>query len=108
MHYAKEWSSYICHPLRPDICQLPMVVGPCSASFRMFYFDVNDGRCHEFDYGGCLGNKNRCGVGGGAWGLGALFFVEVFINMLPMDIFLMNSSSDMKIVKFFLLVKEYI
>ncbi|XP_069951755.1 papilin isoform X1 [Cherax quadricarinatus] len=42
-----------------DICQLPLVIGPCSGSFRQFYYDGSSDECYEFDYGGCQGNKNR-------------------------------------------------
>lgn len=42
-----------------DICNLPRVVGPCSGSFRQWYYDSGTDRCYEFDYGGCQGNPNR-------------------------------------------------
>nr|XP_045610870.1 papilin-like [Procambarus clarkii] len=42
-----------------DVCQLPLVIGPCSGSFRQYYYDSSSDECYEFDYGGCQGNKNR-------------------------------------------------
>ncbi|XP_066977995.1 papilin isoform X16 [Macrobrachium rosenbergii] len=45
-----------------DVCQLPRVVGPCSGSFRQYYYDSAADECFEFDYGGCQGNKNRFDV----------------------------------------------
>ncbi|XP_068234682.1 papilin isoform X9 [Palaemon carinicauda] len=42
-----------------DVCKLPRVVGPCSGSFRQYYYDSDADECYEFDYGGCQGNKNR-------------------------------------------------
>ena len=42
-----------------DVCILPRVVGPCSGSFRQWYYDSARDSCYEFDYGGCQGNPNR-------------------------------------------------
>lgn len=42
-----------------DVCILPRVVGPCSGSFRQWYYDAGTDGCYEFDYGGCQGNPNR-------------------------------------------------
>lgn len=42
-----------------DVCILPRVVGPCSGSFRQWYYDAGSDNCYEFDYGGCQGNPNR-------------------------------------------------
>ena len=42
-----------------DVCILPRVVGPCSGSFRQWYYDAGTDSCYEFDYGGCQGNPNR-------------------------------------------------
>lgn len=42
-----------------DVCILPRVVGPCSGSFRQWYYESGSDSCHEFDYGGCQGNPNR-------------------------------------------------
>ena len=40
-----------------DVCMLPIVTGPCRASFRRYGFDGDE--CVEFIYGGCEGNDNR-------------------------------------------------
>ncbi|XP_063603126.1 papilin-like [Penaeus indicus] len=42
-----------------DLCDLPRVVGPCSGSFRQYFYEKERDQCFEFDYGGCQGNKNR-------------------------------------------------
>ena len=34
-------------------------MGPCSGSFRQWYYDAAGDNCYEFDYGGCQGNPNR-------------------------------------------------
>jgi len=41
------------------ICQLPMEAGPCYALKPRFFFNFQSGRCEEFIYGGCQGNKNN-------------------------------------------------
>ncbi|XP_063871699.1 papilin-like isoform X8 [Scylla paramamosain] len=42
-----------------DVCTLPLVVGPCSGSFKQYYYDRSTNQCYDFDYGGCEGNNNR-------------------------------------------------
>ncbi|XP_033628590.1 papilin-like [Asterias rubens] len=42
-----------------DVCSLPKYSGPCRGNFALFYYDVMDGRCKSFVYGGCQGNGNR-------------------------------------------------
>ncbi|KAL3864758.1 hypothetical protein ACJMK2_006414 [Sinanodonta woodiana] len=42
-----------------DPCLQPMVVGPCEALIRRYYFDQNMGKCLPFFYGGCQGNANN-------------------------------------------------
>ncbi|XP_063602006.1 papilin-like [Penaeus indicus] len=42
-----------------DPCELPLIVGPCSGSFRQYFYDRESDECFEFSYGGCGGNKNR-------------------------------------------------
>jgi papilin len=44
-------------PPPPDICKLPIVVGPCKAAFPSWGFE--NGECKQFTYGGCQGNENR-------------------------------------------------
>ncbi|TKR89372.1 hypothetical protein L596_013486 [Steinernema carpocapsae] len=41
------------------VCAFAFEKGPCSASEKQFYFDINNGRCRSFTYGGCEGNSNR-------------------------------------------------
>ncbi|KAK2706695.1 hypothetical protein QYM36_014662 [Artemia franciscana] len=42
-----------------DVCDLPRIVGPCSGTFRQYYYDKSQDNCYEFSYGGCQGNGNR-------------------------------------------------
>ncbi|GFS71683.1 papilin [Nephila pilipes] len=41
-----------------DKCFLPKKTGPCKASIKRFFFNKRNGKCEEFTYGGCRGNKN--------------------------------------------------
>ncbi|RCN40043.1 Kunitz/Bovine pancreatic trypsin inhibitor domain protein [Ancylostoma caninum] len=50
--------------LRPDLqsdksCMLPIERGPCLAYMPRFGFDPSRGKCVEFVYGGCEGNRNN-------------------------------------------------
>ncbi|XP_006890819.1 PREDICTED: protein AMBP [Elephantulus edwardii] len=40
-------------------CNLPIVTGPCKASFKLWAFDATQGKCILFTYGGCQGNGNK-------------------------------------------------
>lgn len=42
-----------------QVCDLPIVPGPCKGSFPRWGFDEETGQCKRFIYGGCGGNKNR-------------------------------------------------
>uniref|UniRef100_A0A158R5U1 Papilin n=1 Tax=Syphacia muris TaxID=451379 RepID=A0A158R5U1_9BILA len=42
-----------------DICRLNKDAGSCNNYVPVFYYDVNDGYCKYFYYGGCGGNANR-------------------------------------------------
>ena len=37
----------------------PKNEGSCSAMLEKFYFDIRDGQCKKFIYGGCRGNENN-------------------------------------------------
>lgn len=41
------------------ICSLEEVVGRCRAAFPRWYFDMKEGKCKKFIYGGCGGNANN-------------------------------------------------
>ncbi|XP_046402802.1 LOW QUALITY PROTEIN: papilin [Ischnura elegans] len=41
------------------VCRLPVDIGPCSGSFKRWYFDEGRRTCSAFIYGGCAGNQNR-------------------------------------------------
>lgn len=38
---------------------MPVLPGPCNGSEILFYYDRHSDACHEFEYRGCQGNKNR-------------------------------------------------
>ncbi|XP_059237489.1 kunitz-type protease inhibitor 2 [Mustela nigripes] len=42
-----------------DFCRVPKKVGRCRASFPRWWYNVTDGSCQQFVYGGCDGNKNN-------------------------------------------------
>jgi len=42
-----------------NICELPMVIGPCEALIPRYYYNAEQGDCVEFSYGGCEGNENN-------------------------------------------------
>jgi len=41
-----------------EVCQLPIVEGPCRGYREAYGFNANTGRCEPFTYGGCKGNGN--------------------------------------------------
>ncbi|XP_054711275.1 papilin-like [Uloborus diversus] len=59
------------HCIRPENCPQRSVepenpscveepeTGPCRAYIPMYYYDIKDGTCKKFIYGGCEGNGNR-------------------------------------------------
>ncbi|CAH3170321.1 unnamed protein product [Porites evermanni] len=44
---------------RPDFCNQDADPGHCMAYIPRFFFDQHDGKCKEFIYGGCEGNRNN-------------------------------------------------
>ena len=42
-----------------EVCDQPMVVGPCEAEIPSWYYNSESGECEMFTYGGCGGNNNR-------------------------------------------------
>ncbi|XP_061659299.1 amyloid beta (A4) precursor protein a isoform X1 [Syngnathoides biaculeatus] len=42
-----------------DVCWASAETGPCRAMLPRWYFDRRDGRCVQFIYGGCGGNRNN-------------------------------------------------
>ncbi|RZF45831.1 hypothetical protein LSTR_LSTR013726, partial [Laodelphax striatellus] len=42
-----------------DTCALPFDTGKCHNYTQSWYFDIYEGRCRPFYYGGCGGNQNR-------------------------------------------------
>uniref|UniRef100_A0A1A9WUS1 BPTI/Kunitz inhibitor domain-containing protein n=1 Tax=Glossina brevipalpis TaxID=37001 RepID=A0A1A9WUS1_9MUSC len=43
----------------PEDCQQPKETGRCLALFYRFAYDMKEGKCIEFVYGGCGGNPNN-------------------------------------------------
>ncbi|KIH67361.1 Kunitz/Bovine pancreatic trypsin inhibitor domain protein [Ancylostoma duodenale] len=42
-----------------DPCTLQLESGPCRASIQRYGYDTTKGKCVQFTYGGCEGNKNN-------------------------------------------------
>ncbi|KAM3842152.1 tissue factor pathway inhibitor-like [Diretmus argenteus] len=42
-----------------ELCALKDEKGPCKAIKDRFFFDIDTGRCEQFEYGGCAGNANN-------------------------------------------------
>ncbi|TKS66326.1 Amyloid beta A4 protein ABPP [Collichthys lucidus] len=42
-----------------DVCTANAETGPCRAMLPRWYFDRQEGRCAQFIYGGCGGNRNN-------------------------------------------------
>ncbi|XP_078677961.1 actinia tenebrosa protease inhibitors-like [Branchiostoma floridae x Branchiostoma belcheri] len=46
-------------PVSDDACLMPVKKGPCKSMKTRFFFDESLGRCDQFVYGGCKGNRNN-------------------------------------------------
>lgn len=49
----------MCVCVLQDVCWANAETGPCRAMLPRWYFDRQDGRCVQFIYGGCGGNRNN-------------------------------------------------
>lgn len=47
------------HFIFNELCALKDEKGPCKAIKDRFFFNVDNGRCELFEYGGCGGNANN-------------------------------------------------
>lgn len=50
---------YVCVCVLQDVCWASAETGPCRAMLPRWYFDREEGRCVQFIYGGCGGNRNN-------------------------------------------------
>ncbi len=50
---------FLHYVLGTDICSLRRDEGPCQAPQARWYFDKEEGKCLQFQYGGCQGNMNN-------------------------------------------------
>ncbi|CAK1550996.1 unnamed protein product [Leptosia nina] len=53
-----EFCQHYCAPVQ-DVCQLPMISGPCEGSEMQWFYDAATDACMQFTYSGCGGNENR-------------------------------------------------
>lgn len=49
----------VCMCVLQDVCWANAETGPCRAMLPRWYFDRQEGRCAQFIYGGCGGNRNN-------------------------------------------------
>ncbi|KAI3383574.1 hypothetical protein SNEBB_007813 [Seison nebaliae] len=49
----------VCEGKNYDICKLEFEAGSCDNWTNKYYYDDRTGRCQQFYYGGCDGNKNN-------------------------------------------------
>uniref|UniRef100_A0A4W6G3A6 Amyloid-beta A4 protein n=1 Tax=Lates calcarifer TaxID=8187 RepID=A0A4W6G3A6_LATCA len=49
----------VCVCVLQDVCWANAETGPCRAMLPRWYFDRQEGRCAQFIYGGCGGNRNN-------------------------------------------------
>lgn len=47
------------HSIFNELCALKDEQGPCKAIKDRWFFNVDNGRCELFEYGGCGGNANN-------------------------------------------------
>uniref|UniRef100_A0A8C5LLJ8 Tissue factor pathway inhibitor n=1 Tax=Jaculus jaculus TaxID=51337 RepID=A0A8C5LLJ8_JACJA len=57
----EEISDSTLPPRKPKhtFCGYKADIGPCRALLKRYFYNIFTGKCEEFIYGGCLGNKNR-------------------------------------------------
>lgn len=59
---TNKWQSTIVYFISVfllDICNLPVVAGPCKATYPRWYYNNDSKTCLGFIYGGCKGNENN-------------------------------------------------
>ncbi|XP_043480178.1 U-actitoxin-Avd3m-like [Leptopilina heterotoma] len=45
--------------LSENVCDLPLLTGPCKGDFQRYGYDASKRKCVTFTYGGCQGNGNN-------------------------------------------------
>ena len=45
--------------LDPAQCLLPPQEGPCGGNIRRYFYNIKEGKCQTFHFGGCRGNGNN-------------------------------------------------
>uniref|UniRef100_A0A8D2ZGC3 Amyloid-like protein 2 n=1 Tax=Scophthalmus maximus TaxID=52904 RepID=A0A8D2ZGC3_SCOMX len=61
-HYVyedEEWPDDLTSCPLAAVCTLEAETGPCRASMPRWHFDMGQGKCARFIYGGCAGNRNN-------------------------------------------------
>ncbi|XP_053599585.1 spondin-1-like isoform X2 [Plodia interpunctella] len=48
-----------CGHVSPEVCKLPLMVGPCRGYTERWFFDAATNTCEPFGYTGCGGNANN-------------------------------------------------
>ena len=56
---AEECEAICISPPGTAMCYLPKAEGICTGKAAMWHYEPKYKQCHQFQYGGCLGNANR-------------------------------------------------
>lgn len=59
LDFVNDGRVCVCVCVLQDVCWADAETGPCRAMLPRWYFDREEGRCAQFIYGGCGGNRNN-------------------------------------------------